>query len=438
MLLLSPDQLSVALFRAIARGEASASALPQALLAEIASHCLICRTSLENYVAAEKAREASEGRVLAFPGSNGESREHAETLDLGALEALTPAEREDRVRRSRRRFRGNRAAVSFLVKARQSLPADPASSRCWAELALESLHGVSVESAEEFLESATIDARARGFIANAERIAGNLAEAELQFEHISDFVRASGVLDLRALAELQSFGASLRAAQRRWAEAEALFVSAAELYGVTGDLVSKTRNLTTRALIVLHSGDAQRSFEELQVLWPRASNPRLRLEIRHNQILALLECGEATSAAMLLDESLPLYEQFQDSWTQARLAAVNGRVLHALEFHEPAEKNYRIARARFLSHGDPYTAAVSSLDLAVLLLEAGRWPEVAELALDMLATFRKVGVHAEALVAWQLFVDAAHRQEASAQLAKRLSRYLESARQDPSYRFAPE
>jgi tetratricopeptide (TPR) repeat protein len=431
---LPPDQLSAALFQAFARGEASAAALSSALLAELASCCSTCRAALEAFVKASSPKVAGSNTVLEFKPRAVEG----EIRDYSDLSALSWDERRARVRRSRSRYAGKSAAEAFLLKAREALPAFAADSRCWAELAQEALLGGAVTSQEEYLETAALEVRAWGFIANSERVAGNLATADDLFLKAAEVVRACGVRDLGVLAELHSFLGSLRRAQQRWAEAEAALRLAAELYSVVGNKQGCFAARLKRALVYNLAGDPDQMWEALQGLWPEAEAPRQRLEIRHNQVLALLECGEPQSAALLLDESLPLYREFPDSWTQSRLAYINGRVLHALDVRGPAEDNYRLARTEFLNLGEPYTAAVTSLDLAVLLLEDQRFTEVGELALDMLATFQKVGVHREALAAWQLFVDAAKRQEASVVLAKRLGRLLEQARQDPSLQFAAD
>lgn len=435
MLSLPPDVLSAALFRSLARGEASASRLSSALFSELASHCPTCRATLQGFIGREQA-QAEGGRVLCFPSAARASS--GSFAGFAELAALAPEARMARVRRSRKRYVGNEAARRFLYQARLALPADAAASRQWAELAHTALQGGCVATPEEFQESADLDAKAWGFIANAERISGRLTEAEGILVRVSELIRATGVSDLSTIAELESFAASLFRAQRRWPEAHASLELAASLYAAVGDTEMQVRTELKAAINFYHAGAPQEMFDRLTALWPQATNSRLQWEIRHNQIFALLECGEATSAALLLDESLPLYEQFPDAWTQSRLAYVNGRILHALEIRGPAERNYRHARAGLLNLGEAYNAATISLDLAVLLLEDQRFAEVSELALDMLATFQKVGVHQEALAAWQLFVDAAHRQEASVLLARRLGRFLEHARQDPSLQFAAD
>jgi hypothetical protein len=85
-----------------------------------------------------------------------------------------------------------------------------------------------------------------------------------------------------------------------------------------------------------------------------------------------------------------------------------------------------------LAAGDAFSAAVAALDLAILYLEDGRWAEVRELATAMVAVFASLGIHRESHAAWRLFLHAVEREEAGIETARRLARYLEHARHDPT------
>ncbi|HSS79087.1 MAG TPA: hypothetical protein VLV54_20365, partial [Thermoanaerobaculia bacterium] len=76
----------------------------------------------------------------------------------------------------------------------------------------------------------------------------------------------------------------------------------------------------------------------------------------------------------------------------------------------------------------PYEAALSSLDLAVIWLKAGRNAEVAQLAVGMKWIFEAKGIEREALAALRLFCEAAEREAATVELARRVIADLETAR----------
>jgi phenylpyruvate tautomerase PptA (4-oxalocrotonate tautomerase family) len=82
-----------------------------------------------------------------------------------------------------------------------------------------------------------------------------------------------------------------------------------------------------------------------------------------------------------------------------------------------------------------YDVALALLEEAVLLLEEGRAAEVKALAEELTEIFAENGVHREALAAVRLFQEAAATEEASAELARRVLRYLFRARHDPELRF---
>jgi hypothetical protein len=67
--------------------------------------------------------------------------------------------------------------------------------------------------------------------------------------------------------------------------------------------------------------------------------------------------------------------------------------------------------------------ALVSLELAVLLLEQGHTAEVRTLAEEMLRIFRTQKVEREALAALHLFCDAARRETATVDLARKLVRF---------------
>lgn len=75
------------------------------------------------------------------------------------------------------------------------------------------------------------------------------------------------------------------------------------------------------------------------------------------------------------------------------------------------------------------------LEEAVLLLEDGRVAEVKRLAQELEKVFESKGVHREALEALLLFRDAAEREAATPELARRVLGFLFRARHDRGLRF---
>jgi hypothetical protein len=96
--------------------------------------------------------------------------------------------------------------------------------------------------------------------------------------------------------------------------------------------------------------------------------------------------------------------------------------------HERARQLLGSIRQTFLDDGNPYEAALATLDLVVSHLEEGSTAEVRALADEMVAVFRAHNVPRESLAAVLLFQEAAHREAATAELAREVAASLARAR----------
>lgn len=92
-------------------------------------------------------------------------------------------------------------------------------------------------------------------------------------------------------------------------------------------------------------------------------------------------------------------------------------------------------RQDFLARDNAYDAALVTMEMAVLHLEAGQTGEVKSLAREMAPIFEAQKVHREALAALLLFREAVEQDAATAGLARRVVAYLYRARHDPDLRF---
>ena len=92
-------------------------------------------------------------------------------------------------------------------------------------------------------------------------------------------------------------------------------------------------------------------------------------------------------------------------------------------------------RQGFEQRNMSFVVALALLEEAVLLLEEGRTADVKGLAKELTKVFESKGVHREALGALKLFHEAAEREEATAEQARRLLGFLFRARHDEGLRF---
>jgi hypothetical protein len=83
-----------------------------------------------------------------------------------------------------------------------------------------------------------------------------------------------------------------------------------------------------------------------------------------------------------------------------------------------------------------YDVALALLETAAPLLAEGRTAEVKALAPRLSELFKAKGVHREALAALRIFQEAVEQETATADLARRVLRFLFRARHDQGLRFS--
>jgi hypothetical protein len=154
----------------------------------------------------------------------------------------------------------------------------------------------------------------------------------------------------------------------------------------------------------------------------------LLLRLRFNMAVDLCHLKRYAEAAALLPRVREMaVEQAKDldllrvGWLEARVEAGRGQTEEAIARLEQVRRDFA---AREL----PYDAALASLDLAVLWLQAGRTAEVKTLAVAMGWIFKAKGIQGEALAALRLFCEAARREGATVELARKVIAQIEQAR----------
>lgn len=277
----------------------------------------------------------------------------------------------------------------------------------------------------------------RGYAAahgpNVLRVAGELKSARVGLEeakrHWSSGWDPGHVLDPGRLLDLE---ASLCRDECQCEKALALLAQAFPVSHNPGRVLLK-KGYTLEAM-----GDCERAIETLlqaKSLVERQGDARLLYMTLFNLAVNQTHLGRIAEASDLVDQVRELAGERGDEneiirviWLEGRLAAALGR---------PAEARMLLEQARreFATREMWYSVALAQQELAVLLLEEGRSAEVKELARDLVEIFESKGVHREALAALQLFCAAAEREEASAELARRVLRYLFRAQYDQGLQF---
>jgi tetratricopeptide (TPR) repeat protein len=262
-----------------------------------------------------------------------------------------------------------------------------------------------------------------GHLGNARRVATDFDSADEAFARASSLWEKGVACDSELLPEwrLLDLQASLRREQHRFPEALELLGRA--LATSRGNKAATGRLLLNKSNVFEHSGDSEgalAALQEAETFVEVCGDPEQLFALRFNaaDLLCLLERHEEAARRVPAVRELALKQGHEMNlrrvvWLEARVAAGLGRAAEAMAGLEQV-------RLDFTDLGLPYEAALSSLELAVLWLEAGRTAEVRKLAVAMAWIFKAKGIQEEALAALQLFRDAAEREAATVELARRV------------------
>jgi tetratricopeptide (TPR) repeat protein len=385
--------------------------------------------SADYSAAFEAAAQSLRGQALALACE----RETALGL-LAELTAAAPETRESLLRESRFRTWG---LLELLVDRswERSLD-DPAAA---AELAGLALRLADLLSPDRYRAELVEDLRARAWIylGNARRLLSDLDGAEQALCNAAEHL-GQGTGDPIERAVLLDREASLRRAQRRFAEALDCVTKAVGLFLRNGETSRAGRSLVNLSLIHSYAGETEESIaalsRALELIDPQ-EDPRTLLCARHNLAGYLAEAGRYREALRLFRGTRELYRSFPDAWTQNRRLWLQGRIDHGLGRAAAAESALRAARDGFLAEGIPYDTALVSLDLALLYAEQGRAAELKRLAGEMIPLFASHRIHREALAALSFLQQALEAERANRDLVTCVAGFLRKAQHDPELRW---
>jgi tetratricopeptide (TPR) repeat protein len=279
-------------------------------------------------------------------------------------------------------------------------------------------------------------AYAKGIIANALRVGGQLRDADVTYAEAFELWKASAACSpFLDAARFLDLGASLRLVQRRFDDALALQDQALELVGpqegsyilLNRSHVQHLRGQYGEALETLHQAASRIDPEQ---------DPRSWFAVQFNRAANLTRLDQHQEAQDLLPTIWDLMESVgEDDLHLLRFRWLAAEINAGLGDIETAIRSLEEVRKEFADQGNPFDAALASLDLAEIHLKQANWPKVRALAKEMIGLFQSQGVHCEALAALLLFREAVEREEATVDLIRRLAQFLQEAREDPSHHF---
>jgi tetratricopeptide (TPR) repeat protein len=268
---------------------------------------------------------------------------------------------------------------------------------------------------------ADTDARVWTELGNAYRLAGLLDRAEMAFEEAVDALERGSGEPLLA-AQIADRFASLLAHRRRFPEALALLDRLAAFYAAQGEPHLAGRALIARGAYTENAGDPETAIRYtvggLERIEPER-DATLLLTAVHNLVWSATDLGLDSVVEEFLPRIRPLYGSdrlngLRLRWLEGRLAAATGRAADA-------EAAFGDARAGFAESRLIFPASLVTIDLALLLAQAGRRAEIIPLAEEVLASFSALQVGREAILALLLLRRACEDSGlALAQVAERL------------------
>jgi tetratricopeptide (TPR) repeat protein len=279
--------------------------------------------------------------------------------------------------------------------------------------------------------------RVRGYAAWAEpnllRVRGELDEADVGLVEAERLWEAGTdpdrILDPARLLDIKG---SLRRAQRRFREALDALDGAFAVSRFPGRVLVK--KAFTQEVMGAYEG-AIATLRRAEPLVERQGDAQLSYQRRFNLAVVYTHVGAFAAASELAEQVLAAVVALGDEIFLNRLAWLRGRIAAGLGRREEALELLQLAAQDFAARGMFYDVALALLEIAALLLDEGRAAEVKVLAQGLAKVFKSKKVHPEALASLRIFQEAVEQETATAELARRVLRFLFRARHDQGLRF---
>jgi tetratricopeptide (TPR) repeat protein len=283
-------------------------------------------------------------------------------------------------------------------------------------------------------------ARTAAELANAERISEHFLRAGEAIA-TARILLGQGTGDLMVQARIDDVEASLRRAQRRLTESEALLDRAYRAYMRVGE-----RHLAGKILI--NKGYSRRLADkplEAAALLRRAIS--LLVPTQDLQTLALaqgtlidclVDAGQFLEANKTFLKS-GLRQVFAgDPLNLLRVDWIEGKIYCGRKRFEDAARVLTKVRDDFRARGLEYVAAVAAVDLAKVFLQAGKLGDLRVLAQELLGRSRDRRLHLPVQQALECFECLCRLGVATVIYAQRIKAFIEEAEHRPGLAFKPE
>ncbi len=281
-----------------------------------------------------------------------------------------------------------------------------------------------------------IQGYAQAHVGNAFKVVNAFNKAEINFDRaavkwerghkgdLSNVLNGGRVLGLRAafLTVQEQFGEALKLLDEGikigpQSERQFLFLGKAKTLEEAGDYEGALEALR-KAAPLIHGKTRQ--------LW----------NLRYESLVNLCHLKRFVEVEAELPEVKALTIALGNDVDLLRLKWLEGRLLEGLGHAEKAVDCFAVVRSDFAARQFNYDAALAALDMAEVLLRLGRIPELKILARQTAAMFDGDILHSNISRVLHLFLEATQAEAATADLVRRIARYLRRASRRPGLEFS--
>ena len=270
-----------------------------------------------------------------------------------------------------------------------------------AQLAHRASEACTAEAAGGPTQLADLQAEAFRAYGNAQRVCGNLPEAE-EALHIAFQKYEEGSGSPKILACLYSHMGSLRTSQRRFEESIQLAEDSGQIYRQLGQTHDLASTMVQKATYTFYAGKAESAVDIFHAAIPlidREEEPHVLLAAYHNIARCYIDLDRPDEALALFVEAKPLYQQCRDPLILLRATWQEGQLLREIGHLENAEAALLRSRKGFTEQGLAYETALVCLDLAEVYVKEGRTEDVRRTIMEAMPIFRSLRVDREVLAA---------------------------------------
>ena len=400
-----PKHLTREFLYQIGTGVRQASDLAEAALAHLLELCPACRRAVEEW--GDETAPRSCGESYPEHSSSPDGPNEASTR-IDAILRRPELEWLPSLRQEVRSHTAGSFAEELLKRARDFLPGKPAQTRTLAALA-----GILLRHAGSTSSSTPLYALSLAHQANASRVEENLGHAQELMETARFVLRIEQCereSDPVLLSEIDWLEGSLRRSQRRFAEAERLFLRSARTCFEAGLESEAAQRLLSLGNVYSLQGAPARKDRVIrracEMLQRDDSHPKLILMGLHNRVHLLAKWSRPLEARHLFSRIHDLYVEVDEPGVRLRKPWAEGLILQQEGSLRRAEDRLQEARTGFGSRGLRYTSAMVAKDLAILYVQQRRLRDLEATIDEIIPVFETKGVQYEVDAARKILRDA--------------------------------